>query len=386
MLARIPAIHQASRGPYGAPRIHRELRAAGVHVGRKRVARLMRAAGLQGVSRRKAPRTTVRAARAQPAPDLVRREFTTTQPNQLWVAAITYIPTGAGVLYLAVVLDVWSRRIVGWAMATHLRTALVLAALEMAIQQRRPAGVIPYSDQGRQYTAVDFGTRCKAAGVRPSMGSVGDCYDNALCESFFATLECELLDRMHFPTPAAARAEVFTFIEGWYNPHRRHSALDYDSPLAFEQRQLGPGPRAAEAPSAPEDRNLRDLTGYRDGKWRFAHAAQIRTEHGYRDLADRAAGFGLTRWLYAQCWTGTERPSALFDRATTWMLAHKVLLPGATTLERFVAKLRHRVDVRVWRVLASGISPPQQRRLEDLLRVPCTWCKRVGRNSAAHHS
>ena len=113
-----------------------------------------------------------------------------------------------------------------------------------------------------------------------------------------------------------------------------------------------------------------DLTGYRDGKWRFAHAAQIRTEHGYRDLADRAAGFGLTRWLYAQCWTGTERPSALFDRATTWMLAHKVLLPGATTLERFVAKLRHRVDVRVWRVLASGISPPQQRRLEDLLRVP----------------
>ena len=113
-----------------------------------------------------------------------------------------------------------------------------------------------------------------------------------------------------------------------------------------------------------------DLTGYRDGKWRFAHAAQIRTEHGYRDLADRAAGFGLTRWLYAQCWTGTERPSALFDRATSWMLAHKVLLPGATTLERFVAKLRHRVDVRVWRVLASGISPPQQRRLEDLLRVP----------------
>ena len=113
-----------------------------------------------------------------------------------------------------------------------------------------------------------------------------------------------------------------------------------------------------------------DLTGYRDGKWRFAHAAQIRTEHGYRDLADRAAGFSLTRWLYAQCWTGTERPSALFDRATTWMLAHKVLLPGATTLERFVAKLRHRVDVRVWRVLASGISPPQQRRLEDLLRVP----------------
>ena len=110
--------------------------------------------------------------------------------------------------------------------------------------------------------------------------------------------------------------------------------------------------------------------GYRDGKWRFAHAAQIRTEHGYRDLADRAAWFGLTRWLYAQCWTGTERPSALFDRATTWMLAHKVLLPGATTLERFVAKLRHRVDVRVWRVLASGISPPQQRRLEDLLRVP----------------
>ena len=127
--------------------------------------------------------------------------------------------------------------------------------------------------------------------------------------------------------------------------------------LATMSRQLGIDPTT-------------DLTGYRDGKWRFAHAAQIRTEHGYRDLADRAAGFGLTRWLYAQCWTGTERPSVLFDRATTWMLAHTVWWPGATTLERFVATLRHRVDVRVWRVLASGISPPQQRRLEDLWRVP----------------
>ena len=239
LLEHIRTAHQASRGTYGAPRIHRELRAAGVRVGRKRVARLMRAAGVHGVSRRKAPRTTVRAEHARPAPDLVQRVFQATGPNQLWVADITYVPTSTRFLYLAVVLDVWSRRIVGWAMATHLRTALVLAALDMAVQQRRPAAVIHHSDQGSQYTAIGFGQRCGAAGVRPSMGSVGDCYDNAMCESFFATLECELLDRTSFRTPREARAAVFDFIEGWYNSRRRHSALDYESPLAFERRQTG---------------------------------------------------------------------------------------------------------------------------------------------------
>lgn len=210
--------------------------AAGVRVGRKRVARLLKQAALRGVSRRKWPVTTVRAAHARPAPDLVQRAFTATGPNQLWVADITYIATWSGTLYLAVVLDVWSRRIIGWAMATHLRTSLVVTALEMAITQRRPQGVIHHSDQGCQYTAIEFGRRCREANVRPSMGSVGDCYDNAMCESFFATLECELLDRVTLRTPVEARTAVFDFIEGWYNPTRRHSSLDYESPVTFERR------------------------------------------------------------------------------------------------------------------------------------------------------
>jgi putative transposase len=240
LLEQIRAFHRASRGTYGAPRIHRDLREAGVRVGRKRVARLLKQAGLRGVSRRKWPVTTVRAEHARPAPDLVQRAFTATGPNQLWVADITYIPTWGGMLYLAVVLDVWSRRIVGWAMATHLRTSLVVAALDMAIVQRRPAMVIHHSDQGCQYTAIEFGRRCREANVRPSMGSVGDCFDNAMCESFFATLECELLDRVTRHTPAEARAAVFDFIEGWYNPRRRHSSLDYLSPIEFERQANRP--------------------------------------------------------------------------------------------------------------------------------------------------
>jgi putative transposase len=236
VLEQIRQFHQRSRGTYGAPRILRDLRAAGVRVGRKRVARLLKQAGLRGVSRRKWVQTTIRADHRRPAPDLVQRQFTATGPNQLWVADITYVPTWAGTLYLAVVLDVWSRRVIGWAMETHLRTELVLAALNMAIEQRRPQSVIHHSDQGCQYTAIGFGLRCRDAGVRPSMGSVGDCYDNALCESFFATLECELLDRVTLRTPREGREAVFDFIEGWYNPRRRHSALDYESPLVFERQ------------------------------------------------------------------------------------------------------------------------------------------------------
>jgi len=147
------------------------------------------------------------------------------------------VPTWAGVLYLAVVLDAWSRRVVGWAMESHLRTELVVAALDMAVAQRRPTTVIHHSDQGCQYTSLAFGQRCRAAGVRPSMGSVGDAYDNAMCESFFATLECELLDRQRFTTQADARLAVFDFIEGWYNPRRRHSALDYLSPMIYDRSQ-----------------------------------------------------------------------------------------------------------------------------------------------------
>ena len=232
----IRAIHARSRGTYGAPRIHAELAAQGVHVGRKRVARLLQAAGLAGVSRRRHVWTTRRDPAARPAPDLVQRTFAVDGPNRLWVADITYIPTWAGFLYLAVVLEAWSRRVIGWAMASHLRTELVLDALNMAVTQRRPWNVIHHSDQGSQYTSLAFGQRCQAAGVRPSMGSVGDAYDNALCESFFATLECELLDRRRFVTRVEARLAVFDFIEGWYNPQRRHSALAYQSPLAYEQQ------------------------------------------------------------------------------------------------------------------------------------------------------
>ena len=236
MLAGIRAIHERSHGTYGVPRIHAQLSAQGTHVGRKRIARLMHKAGLQGVSRRKKYRTTIRNEKVRPAADLVERDFSAQGPNQLWVADITYIRTGSGFLYLAVVLDAFSRRVVGWAMKTHLRTQLVLDALEMALWQRRPQSVIHHSDQGTQYTSIAFGQRCRRAGVRPSMGSVGDCYDNALCESFFASLECELLDRNRFPTPTQARSALFDFIEGFYNPHRLHSSLGYHSPAEFERR------------------------------------------------------------------------------------------------------------------------------------------------------
>ena len=234
---RIQAIHERSRGTYGVPRVHAELTALGVRVGRKRVARLMRGAGLAGVSRRKGARTTQRRKEARPAPDLVNRNFTAETPDRLWVADITYVATWAGFLYLAVALDAFSRRVGGWSMATHLRAELVLGALDMALYKRRPRAVIHHSDQGTQYTSVAFGGRCRQAGVRPSMGSVGDCYDNALCESFFATLECELLARHSFRTQAEARRKVFEFIEGWYNPHRRHSSLDYLSPMNYERKR-----------------------------------------------------------------------------------------------------------------------------------------------------
>jgi transposase InsO family protein len=241
LLDRIRASHRASRATYGAPRIVRDLRDAGERVGQKRVARLLHGAGLQGISRRRAwRRTTVRDPHARPAPDLVQRQFQADRRDAVWVADITYVPTATRVLYVAVVLDVWSRRVVGWSMAEHLRTELVLAALEMAVQQRRPTSVIHHSDQGCQYTSIAFGARCHEAGVRPSMGSVGDCFDNALCESFFATLECELLARRAWPDTMVARTAIFDFIEGWYNTRRRHSSIGYVSPAAFERSHVAP--------------------------------------------------------------------------------------------------------------------------------------------------
>ena len=235
LTSRIRSIHQRSHGTYGAPRIHAELRESGICVGRKRVARRMRMASICGVSRRRAVRTTGRSDQGRKAPDLVNRDFSARVRDRLWVADITYVPTHAGFLYLSVVIDAFSRRVASWSMANHLRSELVEDALDMALGQRRPDGVIHHSDQGSQYTSVAFGKRCKLAGVRPSMGSVGDCYDNALCESFFASLECELIDRRRFATKYEARTAVFEYIEGFYNTHRHHSSHGYLSPSNFER-------------------------------------------------------------------------------------------------------------------------------------------------------
>ena len=236
LMVEIQRIHDETRQVYGSPRIHAELVDEGVRVGRKRVQRLMGILGIEGASRRKKWHTTKRGKGARPAPDLVERDFEVSGPDQLWVADITYVPTWAGFLYLSVVIDAFSRRVVGWAMSKRLKTELVLDAFNMAVGQRKPESVIHHSDQGCQYTSIAFGLRCKEAGVRPSMGSVGDCYDNALCESFFATLECELLDRRRFRRRSQAKMAVFDFIEGFYNPRRRHSSIGQMSPINYEKQ------------------------------------------------------------------------------------------------------------------------------------------------------
>jgi putative transposase len=236
---RIRQVHAESHHTYGMPRVRAELIDQGLAVSRKRVARLMRVHGIRGISRRRGfVVTTRRDHKQRAAPDLVQRRFEADGANQLWVADMTYVPTWAGFIYLAVVLDVWSRRIVGWAIGETMTAELVLAALNMALQQRRPADVIHHSDQGSQYTSIAFGERCKKMGVRPSMGTVGDAYDNAMAESFFASLECELIDRKSWQTKTEARLALFTYIEGWYNPRRRHSALDYLSPANYESRHM----------------------------------------------------------------------------------------------------------------------------------------------------
>jgi putative transposase len=212
-LDQIRTIHARSRQTYGAPRVHADLRAAGVRCGRKRVARVMRQAGLEGAHRRRRGRTTVRDHTAAPAPDLVARDFAADRLDRLWVADLTYVRTWAGWVYLAVVLDAFSRKVVGWSMAEHLRTELVLDALNMALWNRRPpVGLVHHSDRGCQYTSLAFGRRCEDAGIRPSMGSRGDAYDNALAEAFFATLETEVLMRQSFPTRGSARRAIFEYI------------------------------------------------------------------------------------------------------------------------------------------------------------------------------
>lgn len=235
----IRSIHAASDGAYGSPSIHAELADDyDIRVGKKRVARLMKTAGIQGVTPAKFVTTTIADPESDRALDRVDRDFTADGPNQLWVADVTYIPTWSGFLYLAIVLDVWSRRVVGWSMASHMKTELVMDALDMALAQRQPENVIHHSDRGCQYTSYRFGKRCREAGVEPSMGSVGDCYDNAMAESFFATLEREVIDRRKFRSRSEARMAIFVWLESWYNPKRRHSALGYLSPINYESKML----------------------------------------------------------------------------------------------------------------------------------------------------
>jgi putative transposase len=241
LVERIRRVHADSLQTYGMPRVRAELIDQGVAISRKRVARLMRVHGIRGISRRRGFVVTTRREQGQgKAPDLVQRRFEAAGPNRLWVADLTYVPTWAGFIYLAVVIDAWSRRVVGWAIGETMTAELVLQALNMALQQRRPDGVIHHSDQGSQYASIAFGERCKRMGVRPSMGSVGDAYDNAMAESFFASLECELIDRRSWQTKTEARLALFTYIEGWYNPRRRHSALEYLSPMNFESKHADP--------------------------------------------------------------------------------------------------------------------------------------------------
>jgi putative transposase len=236
LLERVRVLHTASRRTYGSPRIYRDLRADGVRVGRKRVERLMRQASLSGTVKRRRGKTTIRVPGVRVANDLVKRDFSPPAPNTLWVADITYLRSWEGWLYLAVVLDCFSRRIIGWALEDHLRAELVVDALEQALQRRKPGrGLVHHSDQGSQYVSLVFGRRCRLAGIEQSVGGRGSAYDNAVCESFFKTLKSELVDRQSWPTKAELRTAVFDYIECFYNPRRRHSSLDYLSPTEYEK-------------------------------------------------------------------------------------------------------------------------------------------------------
>lgn len=234
---KIKQIHQSKRGVYGAPRIHAELRMAhGVRVGRKRVERLMRAAGISGLVPKKRGGTTIRVPGVRVADDLVERQFRPTRPNVLWLADITYLRTWEGWLYLAAVQDAYSRRIVGWSIADHMRSELVVDALQMAVSRRRPdAGLIHHSDMGSQYVSLGFGQAARDAGIAISMGSKGCAYDNAVAESFFATLKKELVHRHSWPTKRELSTATFEYIEAFYNRDRRHSTLGMLSPADYEE-------------------------------------------------------------------------------------------------------------------------------------------------------
>ena len=239
LAGKIRQIHRRSRQTYGSPRVHAELRALGTRCSRKRVERLMREAGLRGCVRGKR-RGTTRRGKGAPAEDLVKRDFQVRHKDKIWVADITYVATDEGFLYLAFVLDCYSRRIVGWAMDEHLRTELVVDALRMAVWRRKPApGLIHHSDRGVQYTALSFSERLKEVGITASMGRTGSALDNAMAESFVSTLKAELVSGAEFPSRQAAKSAVFEYLEAFYNTRRLHSALGYRSPSDFEQGRMG---------------------------------------------------------------------------------------------------------------------------------------------------
>lgn len=239
LVSAIRAVHTASRRTYGSPRVQAELGAQGWHCGRHRVARLMRAAGLAG-QRRRRWRVTTDSRHAHPvAANTLARQFAVARPNQVWAADLTYVPTDEGWIYLAVVLDLASRRVVGWAMQARLTQAVALDALQMALGQRRPSGgLLHHSDRGGQYASGAYQVLLARQGIQASMSRRGDVWDNAVVESFFATLKTELVHQRHYHSRLEARAELFDYIEIWYNRHRRHSALGYLSPAAFERQQF----------------------------------------------------------------------------------------------------------------------------------------------------
>jgi putative transposase len=235
---RIRAIHAAARGRYGSPRVQAALRDEGEYIGRHRVMRLMRRDGLRGRPHRRFRVTTQADPAAVPAPNRLDQQFEAAAPNRVWTADITALPTGEGWLYLAVLLDLYSRRVVGWAVRATLETELVAAAWHMAIDRRRPAaGLIHHSDRGSQYTSAAYQTVLRAQGATCSMSRRGNCFDNAPTESFFRTLKVEIAEECYWPTRTAATQAVVAFIERFYNTERLHSSLDYQSPAAFERRR-----------------------------------------------------------------------------------------------------------------------------------------------------
>lgn len=233
----IVAIHRRSRGTYGSPRVHAELRAKGFSVSKKRVERLMREGGVEARRKRRFRRTTDSNHSMPIAPNLLNRHFTTNAPNKAWVTDVTYIPTGEGWLYLAAMLDLFSRRVVGYAMSADNDRLLALDALGHALRARRPRrGLLHHSDRGSPYASEDYRKVLRNRGIVASMSRTGDCWDNAVAESFFATLKTELTDAMNYPTRAAAMASITDYLETFYNDARRHSHLDYLSPVEFELR------------------------------------------------------------------------------------------------------------------------------------------------------